>query len=45
MRNMSSAGEPARVSVMRDSQGLVDSLLWMIKAAVQQKEGVDKKVC
>lgn len=42
MRNVSSAGEPARV-FMRASRGLVDSLLWIVKAAVQQKEGVDEK--
>ena len=44
MRNVSSAGEPAR-AFMRASRGLVDSLLWIIKAAVQQKEEVDEKVC
>ena len=45
LRNVSSAGEPARV-FMRSSSGLVDCLLWIVKAAVQQthEDGVDEKV-
>ena len=35
LRNISSAGEPAR-SFMRNTTGLVDTLLWLLKAGVQQ---------
>ena len=43
MRNISSAGEPAR-SFMRGTNGMVDTLLWLLKAGVQQKSAADEKV-
>jgi hypothetical protein len=43
LRNVSSAGEPARV-YMRQVNGLVDSLLWLCKAGVQQRQIADDKV-
>ena len=30
---------------MRACQGLVDSLVWSLKAAVQQRQAADEKVC
>jgi hypothetical protein len=42
LRNVSSAGEPARV-YMRQVNGLVDSLLWLCKAGVQQRQIADDK--
>ena len=43
LRNVSSAGEPARV-FMRSCLGLVDTLIWSLKAAVQQRQAADEKV-
>ena len=43
LRNMSSAGESAR-SFMRSTNGMVDTLLWLVKAGVQQKSAADEKV-
>jgi hypothetical protein len=42
LKNISSAGEPARV-FMRQVKGLVDSLLWLSKAAVQHRPSADEK--
>ena len=42
LRNVSSAGEPARV-FMRQTPGLIDSLLWILKAGVQQVTAADEK--
>ena len=43
LRNVSSAGESAR-SFMRNTNGMVDTLLWLLKAGVQQKSAADEKV-
>ena len=43
LRNISSAGEPAR-QFMRSTTGMVDTLLWLLKAGVQQKTAADEKV-
>jgi len=43
LRNVSSAGEPARV-FMRSCMRLVDTLVWSLKAAVQQRQAADEKV-
>ncbi len=43
LRNLSSAGESAR-SFMRSTNGMVDTLLWLLKAGVQQKSAADEKV-
>ena len=43
LRNMSSAGESAR-SFMRSTNGMVDTLLWLLKAGVQQRSAADEKV-
>ena len=44
LRNVSSAGEPARV-FMRSCSGLVDALLWTIQSAVKRNDDIDNKVC
>ena len=44
LRNVSSAGEPARV-FMRSCAGLVDALLWTIQSAVKLNNDIDNKVC
>ena len=44
LRNVSSAGEPARV-FMRSCAGLVDALLWIIQSAVKLNNNIDNKVC
>ena len=44
LRNVSSAGEPARV-FMRSCVGLVDALLWTINSAVKRNDDIDNKVC
>ena len=44
LRNVSSAGEPARV-FMRSCAGLVDALLWTIQSAVKRNDDIDNKVC
>ena len=44
LRNVSSAGEPARV-YMRKTPMLIDTLLWILKAGVQQVSAADEKVC
>jgi len=43
LRNVSSAGEPARV-FMRSCAGLVDALLWTINSAVKRNDDIDNKV-
>ena len=43
LRNVSSAGESAR-SFMRSTNGMVDTLLWLLKAGVQQKSAANEKV-
>ena len=43
LRNVSSAGEPARV-YMRKTPMLIDALLWILKAGVQQVSAADEKV-
>ena len=43
LRNVSSAGESARV-FMRKTPGLIDTLLWILKAGVQQVTAADEKV-
>lgn len=44
LRNVSSAGEPARV-FMRSCAGLVDALLWTIETSVKRNDDIDNKVC
>lgn len=43
LRNVSSAGEPARV-FMRSCAGLVDALLWTIQSSVKRNDDIDNKV-
>ena len=43
LRNVSSAGEPARV-FMRSCAGLVDTLLWTIQSAVKCNDEIDNEV-
>ena len=43
LRNISSAGESVR-AFMRQTPALVDSLLWILKAGVQQVTAADEKV-
>ena len=40
LRNMSSACESAR-SLMRNTYGMVDTLMWLVKAGVQQKSAAN----
>ncbi|XP_064385497.1 catenin delta-1-like isoform X2 [Halichondria panicea] len=42
LRNISSSGEPSRVC-MRASNGLVDTLVWLLRSAVLHKAAADEK--